>query len=402
MNNGKNIRETYEKNGGILKMIPTFVPRPFSTPGRRLRLHPDDYFALGTSRGAIKERWFTSLVVAKNGPLAAKDEGLSYVSCGETPKERFLFKDAVEELGAPLIGKKMQEKYGTWPMFAKFFDNDVPLFHHLHLNFEAAAKIGAFGKPECYFFPRQYNNYPGKMDVSYFGFDPDCTKEEVRRRIEDFTGGDNRITELSRAFRLELGTGRYTPMGVVHAPGSLLTYEPQWNSDVNAVFENVASGEVFGRDYLVENLPDNEKNDIDAIMDLLDWDANVDPHYKKHYFRPPVPADQQEGVYEQKWIVYANPYVGAKELTIYPQQKVTIKDPVAYGCVLVQGFGKLGKHHCETPGMIRFGQLTADEFFVGAEAAAEGITIENDSTCEPLVLLKHFGPNCPGMPQTAK
>ncbi len=56
-----------------------FVPRRFSQPGRRLRLHPDDYFALGTARGAIKERWFSSVIAAMNGPLAPADEGMSYV-----------------------------------------------------------------------------------------------------------------------------------------------------------------------------------------------------------------------------------------------------------------------------------------------------------------------------------
>ena len=46
------------------------------------------------------------------------------------------------------------------------------------------------------------------------------------------------------AYRIELGTGWYTPAGVVHAPGSVLTYEPQWNSDVNSVYENVTADEV--------------------------------------------------------------------------------------------------------------------------------------------------------------
>ena len=58
----------------------------------------------------------------------------------------------------------------------------------------------------------------------------------------DYEKGDTRITELSRAYRIELGTGWYTPPGVIHAPGSYLTYEPQWNSDVNSVYENIVLG----------------------------------------------------------------------------------------------------------------------------------------------------------------
>ena len=75
------IRQTFERNNGIFRLMPVFVPRRFSQPGHRLRLHPDDYYALGTPRGAIKERWFSSVIRCMNGPLAAEDEGLSYVAC---------------------------------------------------------------------------------------------------------------------------------------------------------------------------------------------------------------------------------------------------------------------------------------------------------------------------------
>ena len=95
MSQSQIIRETFEKNGGIFKLIPTFVPRNNSQPGKRLRLHPDDYFALGTARGPMKERWFSSVIQAANGPLAAPDEGMSYVSYGTTPEEKFILKDAV-------------------------------------------------------------------------------------------------------------------------------------------------------------------------------------------------------------------------------------------------------------------------------------------------------------------
>lgn len=397
MDNRELILQVYEKNNGIFKLIPVFVPRQFSTPGRRLRLHPDDYYACGVKRGAIKERWFSSVIKCNNGPLAAEDEGYSYVSYGTSTEEKFMLKDAVEVLGARLIGQDMLDTYGTWPMYSKFFDYDVPLFHHLHLGFEDAARIGVLGKPECYYFPPQYNNYAGSMPVTYFGFDPSVTKEQVRERLLRYEDGDNRITELSRAYRIELGTGWYTPTGVVHAPGSYLTYEPQWNSDVNSVYENIASGETYERHFLVENLPEDEQDDVDAVMALMDWEKNVDPNYREHYFRPPIVDSEQEGVYVEKWIVYGNPLLGAKELTIYPGQTVAIKDSGAYGCIFVQGHGRIGDYSCEAAGMLRYGQLSADEFFVGAEAAAKGVTFVNNS-CEPMVLLKHFGPNHPKKP----
>ena len=51
---------------------------------------------------------------------------------------------------------------------------------------------------------------------------------------------------------------------------------------------------------LVERLPEEEQDDVDAVMNLMDWEANVDPHYKKHYFRPPVMDSKEDGVYEEK------------------------------------------------------------------------------------------------------
>ena len=392
------IRETYEQGGGILRLAPVFVPRRFSTAGRRLRLHPDDYYALGTARGSIKERWFSSVIAAMNGPLAPPDEGMSYVAPSENLADKFLFKDAVDELGVEIIGKELVEQYGAWPMYSKFFDYEAPLFHHLHLTDAAAGQVGRIGKPEAYYFPPQLNNHLGEFPVTYFGYDPDVTPEMVKERLMRYESGDNRITELSRAYRIELGTGWYTPPGVVHAPGSVLTYEPQWNSDVNSVHENITSGEIYPYDFLVENCPQDQKRNIEYIMSLVDWDKNVDPHYKKHYFRPPVLAQQGDGFVEN-WITYANPYVGAKELTVLPGQTVTVKDPAAYGCILVQGHGKFGRFDAEAAIMLRFGQLSADEYFVGEPAARAGVTITNHSRWEPLVILKHFGPNHPDMPK---
>ena len=84
-------------------------------------------------------------------------------------------------LGEELVGKELMEKYGGWPMYSKFFDNENPLFHHLHLTFEAAARVGKLGKPENYYFPKQLNNYFGEANYTYFGFDPDVDPEEIKK-----------------------------------------------------------------------------------------------------------------------------------------------------------------------------------------------------------------------------
>ncbi len=391
------IRGTFEKGDGIFRLFPAFVPRRFGKAGHRLKLHPDDYFAFGMERGSITERWFSSTIAAQNGPTAKADEGLSYVCTDYDSDLKFTLRDAVKVLGAELVGKDLVKRYNGWPIYSKFFDNLNPLFHHLHLTFEAAARVGKLGKPENYYFPKQLNNHFGEADYTYFGFDPDVDPEEIKARIRRFADDDTRITELSRAYRVQLGTGWYTPAGVIHAPASVLTYEPQWNSDVNSVFENIVSGEIYPPEMLDEECPSDRKKDIDYVFGLLDWEKNVDPHYKKHYYREPI-VEEQNDAYTQKWICYGNPYIAAKELTVQPGQTVCIRDGAAYGCIFVQGHGTFGVFDAEAPTLLRFGQQSSDEFFVSERRAIEGVVITNLSKVEPLVLLKHFGPNCPQIP----
>jgi len=397
MNHTETIRSAFSQGKGVLRMAPTWVPRPFNRPGRRIRLHPDDYFAMGMERGAIVERWFSSIThVETQG--AGPNEGMSFVNVDDNPDNTVLFKDFVDLLGKELIGRELMDKYGTWPMYSKFYDYMQPLFHHIHHGEEACRRYGDVKpKHEHYFFPKQYNPHPGEMPVTYFGFDPSVSQEEVKERLRDYSKRDIHITELSRAFRLELDTGWYTPAGVLHAPGSLCTYEPQWNSDVMAMWENVVNGEVFGHDSLAGYIPKEKQDDLDVIFDVADWELNITTDYRERFFRRPI-ADQEGDGFVQNWICYGNAYVAAKSLTVDPGREAVITDSAAYGCVVIQGHGSFGEFGCESPTYLRYGQLSADEFFVSQEAAKSGIRVVNGSRYEPLVILKHFGPDC-GIPQ---
>ena len=101
--------------------------------------------------------------------------------------------------------------------------------------------------------------------------------------------------------------------------------------------------------------------------------------------------------YSEVWVCYRSDAFSAKELTVFPGQTVTIKDAAAYGLIVMQGHGKMGVWDIETPALIRYGQLTNDEFFVSESAAVEGVTIHNPSSTDPIVILKHFGPENPDM-----
>ncbi len=76
------------------------------------------------------------------------------------------------------------------------------------------------------------------------GLEPGTTKAHVRRCLENWNQGDNGIPNHSRAYRLERGSGWQIDPGILHAPGSLVTYEPQVNSDVFAMFQSLVEGRI--------------------------------------------------------------------------------------------------------------------------------------------------------------
>src|ERR1700736_2219549 len=101
------VRAALEAGEGILRLAPTWVPRSFLMPGRRIKLAPEHLYALGTHRGGIDERWFSSTTAAANEGAPA-DEGLSYVIQNG---DRFTLKDAIGLQGAEMIGQAMWDTY---------------------------------------------------------------------------------------------------------------------------------------------------------------------------------------------------------------------------------------------------------------------------------------------------
>jgi hypothetical protein len=391
-----------DQGRGIVRLTPTWVPRSFCIPGRRIKLHPDDYYALGGVRGGIDERWFASTTPADNGPLTSQNEGLSHIVVEDGGRsETVLLRDAVAELKGGLIGERLWRDHGRWPMYSKFFDNQGALPHHVHHGDHHAAQVGQLGKPEAYYFPPQANNHGGDFPYTFFGLEPGTTREQVRQCLADFARGDNRLTNLSRAYRLQPGTGWNVPPGVLHAPGSLCTYEPQKASDVFAMYQSLVGNQVIAEELLWKNTPSEKVGDLDYLLEVLDWEKNVDERFVEHNFMAPLPVRPLEEMeaegYVEKWVCYRSDAFSAKELTVLPGRTVTIRDGGAYGMIMMQGHGRMGVWPVETPALIRFGQLTHDEYFVSAAAAAEGVTIVNESASDPLVMLKHFGPENPDL-----
>jgi hypothetical protein len=242
------------------------------------------------------------------------------------------------------------------------------------------------------------NNHGGEFPFTFFGLNPETTKEQVREALAGFTAGDNNILALAMAYKLELDTGWDVPAGVLHAPGSLCTYEPQFASDVFAMYQSVLyGGHSVSEDLLWKNCPEEELGNIDYLIEVIDWELNTDPNFHKNRFMAPAPrfamCEMEEKGCVEEWICYKCPEAGAKRLTVRPGKTVCVKDSVAYGIICLQGYGRFGVWPLETPALIRFGQLTNDEYFVTEAAAKAGVTITNSSSDEDLVIFQHFAEN---------
>jgi hypothetical protein len=387
------VESALEKGKGILRLAPCWVPRSFMHPGRRLKLHPDDLYAYGLNRGGINERWFSSTTEAANEGRTP-DEGLSYII---HEKKRFTLRDAVKECGALIVGENIWKKYGKWPVYSKFFDNMGPIAHHLHQSFEQAKLVGCEGKPESYYFPPQHNYIFNNFPYTFFGLEPGTKKEDVIRCLKNWNKGDNGILDLSRAYRLKPGTGWLLDPCILHAPGSFCTYEPQWGSDVFGMYQSLVESREVPWSLLVKDMPKEKHQDLEFITNQIDWEKNLDEHFKQNHYLEPIPvANTASEGYIDKWVVYGTidkyQYFTSKELTINPGVKCKIKDNGSYGLLTVQGKGKMNGVNIESPSQIRFGELSSDEVFCIESAAKDGVVFENTSETEPLVVLRYFGP----------
>jgi hypothetical protein len=389
------IIEELNNRNGILNMVPAFVARTTFFPGKRLKIAPRDLYAYGMQRGALCERFVCSVAAADNGELTMENEGLSYINIGRG-REKLLLKEAVDAAGEYLVGQEYMEKHGGMTAFSKIYDFCTPIAHHVHLMERDAGIVGVAPKPEAYFYPEQLNVIDYNHAYTYFGLLPGVKKQEVADRLRDWGKyGDNGILELSCAYKLRLGTGWNVPAGILHAPGSLATYEPQRVSDTSMFLQSMVHDKSIGIDLLYKFIPEEKQGDFEYLIDMLDWEANTDPDFKGNHYCEPIMVENEDEMrekgYVEKWICYGSDEFCAKELAVLPGRSVTIRDSAAYGMLMMEGYGTINGNSIETAAMIHVGRPTSDEMYVTREAATQGVTIVNRSETDDLVMLKNFG-----------
>ena len=389
------VQNALDAGRGILRLEPCWVPRTFMQPGRRLRLHPDDLYALGAARGGINERWFSSTTNADNGPGTQADEGLSYVRLESG--QRFQLKEAVDVAGDALIGADVMSKEQGWNILCKFFDNMGPIPHHMHQSDAHANWLAAEASRRRITFRLSITNSrttsPTRSWASNLAPPQRMFAAASRTGAKATTASSTTLAHIACTLA---AAGRSTPASCMRPARDLRA--PGEQRRVRHV-QSLVEGRVVPWDLLVKDVPKDKHQDLDFIVGMLDWDANVNPNFgrdNKVFPHPVCPfAESEANGYREQWVCYGTEWCSAKELTVLPTRTVTIRDAAACGLIVVQGEGVFGGHQINAPTMIRFGEMTQDELFVTADAARAGVRIDNHSASDPLVILKHFGPGNP-------
>ena len=58
---------------------------------------------------------------------------------------------------------------------------------------------------------------------------------------------------------------------------------------------------------------------------------------------------------------------------MHPGQSYILKDSACYCALVIQGHGSFGAFECEAPELVRYEDITGDEFFVSDAAAKKGV-----------------------------
>ena len=147
---------------------------------------------------------------------------------------------------------------------------------------------------------------------------------------------------------------------------------------------------------MIKDVPPEHQQDLDYIVDMIDWETNRDPDFLAKNTLDPVPvrdldAMRADGHTEHR-IVYGQADFGVNEIRMSAGASATFRDDFPYVLLAIGGHGAVGNVPIESPTIIRFGRPSGDEVFVGCHAAGEGVTITNRSRTSDLVLMKTYRP----------
>ena len=159
--------------------------------------------------------------VAEAWVLSTHKDGQSIVDGGVLSGKSLT--EAVGILGEKALGKKAAA-FEMFPQMLKIIDAEQSLSIQVHPSDEYALRNeGQYGKTEMWYI------LDAKEGAGiYYGVKKDCTKEELKKAIDD-----NKIEDVLRFVPCKKGESYFIPSGTIHAIGAgLLIAEVQQNSNV--------------------------------------------------------------------------------------------------------------------------------------------------------------------------
>lgn len=380
--------------GGILRLEPAWVAREWLPPGHRLGL-PEESLDVG-ERGFICERWLGSTTHADNR-VGPDDEGLSYLALDDGA--RVTLRDAVRWIPEAIMGADYAASHDGLGRLAKIFDFAARVPFHLHPRQQHASLVGRHQKDEAYWYPEGIDM--GPHPESFLGLHPSLAEPGNHERLLPYLieWDSDRILEQSRAYFQVAEHGFHIQSGLLHAPGTALTFELQEDSDVLLMFQALNAGKIVSRDLMFKDVrpADREQQGERFLLETVDWEANCDPgFYENHHLGPRlIEASVQPGGREH-WIYYDTPKFSGKKLTVRPGERYASVERGVYNFLVWRGKGTFDGLVVDST------DPSLDEFLVTHDRALRPIDIVNTSS-EDMVIIKFFGPDVnPDVPMIAR
>lgn len=324
------------------------------------------------------ERWIGSSTPATNPP-GIPPGGLSRCALPSQPTLKEVLADP--ESGPWLLGEERFAKHGEFRVLLKLLDARHPIPFHVHADdrfVSAHPKVypnERFGKDEAYYF---LDSPKGDCPYTHLGLYPGVTPKDV---LAAMRRGTDHVIELSPGALQRFGEGFITRAGLLHRPGTALTLEIQQPSDVYTMFQTDFGGQPLPPAALHPGFACSEE-----AMAVVNWDENLKPDLLESARLQPRPVTPAIAGGQAHWIYPpdASQKFSGMRLVVESSMTVKAKEP----CLLFvwRGQGTLDGQAIAGGGGPP-GQ--ADEFFIGARAAARGIEIVTKGA-EPLTVFLLF------------
>jgi len=377
------VEEALTTHNGVLPLEPAWVARSVVPAGCRLRL-PEHAYDVG-ERGWITERWLASTTLADNR-VGPPDEGLSYLALNEGA--RVTLRDAIAAAGSLIMGAAYAAEHRSLGRLAKILDYGERIPFHIHPRAEHAALVGRRPKEESYYFLPGVD--AGPHPETFFGVHPSVADKPNHELLLPYLvdWDSDLILRHSRAYLLVADEGFHVPAGVLHAPGTALTFELQEDSDTASIFQAMVGEKLLPKEMLFKDVRPRDRQRFGErfLLEWVDWPLNGEAAFYEHRHLDPllVESTMQPGG-EEYWIFYNSSKYSGKKLVVRPGMSYSSVEPGVYSAFVWQGAGTIAGRE------VRAADSSCDEILISHDVATQPHAVTNTGT-EDLFVIKFFGP----------